>query len=263
MNPELHFLDTPDGVRFGSLGQPWKVKASTILVIGSDLEYSLTTTEINEIGQLLGPKGVASFALDVPCHGIDSRPNEPQGMEGWRARLESDEDFVAPFNQKISSIIDHLIAEGYSDPDRIAMVGTSRGGFMGLHAMAAEPRIRWGIAFAPVTELPILGEFHGLENHPLTKSLALLNVADQLVGRPLWMCIGSTDERVGTDALIAFSRKIVAASVAKDLSPPVELHILQTEGHRIHATAHEEAAHWLSNHWNDLSHPSESSPGND
>jgi len=263
MDPELHFLDTPDGVRFGSLGEPKKVKAPTILVIGSDLEYSLTTTEINQIGRLLGPKGIASFALDVPCHGTDSRPNEPQGLEGWRARLENDEDFVAPFNQKISSIIDHLIAEGYSDPDRIALAGTSRGGFMGLHAMAAEPRIGWGIAFAPVTELPVLGEFHGLENHPLTQSLAISNVADKLVGRPLWMCIGSTDERVGTDALIAFSRKIVAASIARNIPPPVELHILQTEGHRIHATAHEEAAFWLSNHWNELPHAPESSPRND
>jgi len=119
---------------------------------------------------------------------------------------------------------------------------------MGLHAMAADPRIRCGVSFAPVTELTILSEFKGLENHELTQAIALHNVADQLAGRPLWMCIGNQDDRVGTDELIAFSRKVVAASYAQGKPAPIELHIMHTEGHRIHATAHTEAEAWLLVH---------------
>ncbi len=246
MSEKLHMMETRSGVKFGSLGVPKPVRAPSIIVIGSDLEYSLTNDEINEVGRLLGPRGVSSFALDVPCHGADVRAGEPEGLHGWRSRLDREEDFVKPFTQKVSAIIDFLIEEGFSD--RIAIAGTSRGGFMGLHAMAADPRVRCSVAFAPVTELTVLDEFKGLEDHALTRSIALHTVADKLAGRPLWMCIGNHDERVGTDHLMAFSRKVVAASFAKNVPAPVELHIMQTEGHRIHGTAHQEAEVWLLGH---------------
>lgn len=246
MGENLHILETPGGVKFGSLGKPQANRAPTIIVIGSDLEYSLKNDEINEVGRLLGPHGVSSFALDVPCHGADIRTGEPDGLNGWRSRLDHNEDFVAPFTKNVSAIIDYLIKQGYSS--RIAIAGTSRGGFMGLHAMAEDPRVSCSASFAPVTELTVLNEFKGLEEHALTRSIALNNVADKLAGRPLWMCIGNNDERVGTDHLVDFSRKVVAASFSKGLPAPVELHIMQTEGHRIHATAHQEAAAWMLGH---------------
>lgn len=243
MSGELHRMETPSGVKFGSLGIPQRTQAPTIIVIGSDLEYSLTNNEINEVGRLLGPRGVASFALDVPCHGADIRAGEPEGLQGWRHRLEREEDFVATFNSQVSQIIDFLLQEGYSQ--RIAIAGTSRGGFMGLHAMAADQRVQCGVAFAPVTELTVLEEFKGLENHVLTQSITLQKVANQLAGRPLWMCIGNNDERVGTDELIALCRNI-ATQPSERYPAPIELHIMPTEGHRIHQTAHQEAADWLT-----------------
>lgn len=243
MKEKLHMMETDSGVKFGSLGEPQKNGAPSIIVIGSDLEYSLTNDEINEVGRLLRPSGVSSFALDVPCHGADIQAGEPDGLNGWRSRLDRNEDFVEPFTQKVSIIIDFLIGEGYSS--RIAIAGTSRGGFMGLHAMAVDSRVCCSASFAPVTELTVLNEFKGLENHALTQSIALKNTVDQLAGRPLWLCIGNNDERVGTDHLVNFSRKAVAASVAKGLPAPIELHIMQTEGHRIHPTAHREAAEWM------------------
>lgn len=246
MSEKLHLVKTPCGVSFGSLGEPKQVAAPSLIVIGSDLEYSLTNDEINEVGRLLGPRGVSSFALDVPCHGADIRDGEPDGLHGWRSRLDRNEDFVASFSQKVSAIIDFLLAEGYSS--RIAIAGTSRGGFMGLHAMAVDPRVCCSASFAPVTELTVLNEFKGLEDHALTQSIALNQVAEKFAGRPLWMCIGNNDDRVGTDHLVDFSRKVVAASIARNLPAPIELHIMQTEGHRIHDAAHREAAAWLLQH---------------
>jgi hypothetical protein len=50
---------------------------------------------------------------------------------------------------------------------------------------------------------------------------------------------------VGTDSVIAFTRKVVAASLAQGKPAPIELHVMQTEDHAIHTTAHEEAAAWI------------------
>ena len=54
-------------------------------------------------------------------------------------------------------------------------------------------------AFAPVTDLLALREFRGMEKHAATRSLAIINYADKLAGRPIWLCIGNQDDRVDTD----------------------------------------------------------------
>jgi hypothetical protein len=38
---------------------------------------------------------------------------------------------------------------------------------------------------------------------------------------------------------------VAVASTASDKAAPVELHVMPTVGHRIHATAHQEAAAWV------------------
>ena len=60
------------------------------------------------------------------------------------------------------------------------------------------------------------------------------------------MCIGNNDERVDTDRAIAFTRELVKAAVAKKQMPQIELHVMNSAGHTIHPTAHDEAAAWLA-----------------
>ena len=84
-----------------------------------------------------------------------------------------------------------------------------------------------------------------MEKHAATRSLAVANLAPNLAGRHVWVCIGNRDDRVNTDDAIAFTRKLVAASPARDQAVPVELHVMPTVGHRIHDTAHEEVAAWV------------------
>ena len=52
-----------------------------------------------------------------------------------------------------------------------------------------------------------------MEKHAGTRSLSIINSADKLAGRPIWLCIGNNDERVDTDKAIAFTRKVVAEAV--------------------------------------------------
>jgi hypothetical protein len=49
-----------------------------------------------------------------------------------------------------------------------------------------------------------------------------------------------------TDEAIAFTRKIVKAAVAEKKPARVELHVMPTVGHSIHATAHDRAAAWVA-----------------
>jgi len=190
-------------------------------------------------------RGWQCVSLDVPCHGDDVRSGEPPELQGWRARLDQHENFMAGYMKKCSDVLDYLVQEGFTDQARVAVAGTSRGGFCALHFAASEPRVKWVMAFAPVTDLPMLAEFKGLENDAITKSLAAANLAEKLVGRRLWLCIGNNDRRVGTDECFAFVRRVAHANLAVGKPATIELHVMPSDGHAIHDTAHNEAAAWL------------------
>lgn len=239
-------LKTPAGVRFGVRGPKPPAPAPLLLVFANDINATLQSDDYNKIGKLLAARGVVSAALDLPCHGENIQPGEPQGLDGWAARLRQDRDPIPGFMKDASAVVDFLIAEGFADPSRIAACGTSRGGFCALHFAAVEPRVRCVAAFAPVTDLLALREFQGMEGLARTNELALVKHADKLAGRPVWMCIGNHDERVDTDRAIAFSRAVVRAAAAGKKSPLIELHVMTSTGHTIHPTAHDEAAAWIA-----------------
>jgi pimeloyl-ACP methyl ester carboxylesterase len=117
---------------------------------------------------------------------------------------------------------------------------------MALHFAASEPRVRCVAAFAPVIDLLALREFVGMEKYLGTRHLDLRRHAAKLAGRGVWLCIGNDDQRVGTDQSIEFTRKVVSAARAAKKTADVELHVMPVIGHRIHATAHEEAAAWVA-----------------
>jgi dienelactone hydrolase len=242
--PPLTVQRTPAGIRFVLLGAKGKSPAPTLFVFASAAEESLRSPDFNKVGRLLGQQGYLCVSLDIPCHGEDQTAKE-NGLGGWRVRLEKGGPLVPGFVAKASAVLDHLIKEGYTDPHRVAVCGTSRGGFIALHFAAAEPRVHCVAAFAPVTNLLALREFAGMEKHKTTRALDLVHRADKLAGRHVWVCIGNRDDRVSTDDVIAFTRRVVGASAVSNKAIPVELHVMPTVGHRIHSTAHEEAAAWV------------------
>src|SRR5439155_27114503 len=136
---------------------------------------------------------------------------------------------------------------------QIAACGNSRGACMAVHFAAAEPRVKFVAAFIPLTNLLIPFEFAGMESmeslpgkaaFQKARALALINVAAKLAGRPIWVCIGNDDNRVGTDSAITFSRRVVEASNLQGERAAIELHVTATEGHGVYATGHEDAAAW-------------------
>jgi dienelactone hydrolase len=184
-------------------------------------------------------------SVDVPGHGAERKRDEPEGIDAWRARLESGEVFLPEYLGRVSSVLDFLIQNRYTDPDSVSVCGTSRGGFVALHFAACDARVKRVAAFAPVTNLAVLREFQGMADKSLLQSVSLSRLTDKLVGRPVWLTIGNCDNRVGTDETITFMKEVVAASVARNRIPTIELHIKPSIGHSAPARAHEDAAAWL------------------
>lgn len=237
-------LQTPSGVKY-CLSRAPKFPAPTLFVFAADVETTLTNNDYIEAGEVLREKGVLLVSLDLPCHGEQQRSGEPHALWGWRARLDADENFVEDFTAQARVVLDDLIEREYSDVQRIAAAGTSRGGFMALHFAAADSRIQSVAAFAPVTNLFALEEFQNLKHQSLTQSLDLIHHAEKFEDRALWISIGNADLRVSTDDCIAFARRVAKARGDIEAVANIELHVMPCLGHHTPPRAHHAAASWL------------------
>lgn len=242
----VRVLRTEGGVRFGIWGKESGGPAPTLFVLASTIEETLGDAYYRQSGNALAEWGYLSVSVDLPCHGLQRKPDEPGGLAGWRARSERGDNFVAESNARLRQVLDHLIEAGYTDADKVATCGTSRGGFLALHFAASDSRVRCAAAFAPVAELGALREFEGATAHPLVEKLALAKQAEKLAGRAVWLVIGDHDERVGTDHTIALARRITAASLADGVPSRVELHVMpEPRGHTTPSDAAQRAAAWI------------------
>ncbi|MEO2046677.1 MAG: alpha/beta fold hydrolase [Pirellulales bacterium] len=240
-------LRTASDVHFGIWGTKVRYPAPTLLVFSSTIEESLGVPYYRQCGNALAQQGYLCVSLDLPGHGLKQRADEPEGLAAWRFRSDQGEDFIGPFNRRVHDVLDYLIEGSYTDPQRIAACGTSRGGYLALQVTAAEPRIRATAAFAPVTNLSKIREFHSATYRDRMKDLSLYAKAENLTGRALWLVIGDRDDRVGTDDTIAFARRVTVLSLAQSKPADVTL-IVQPEpqGHTTPAGSPALAAQWIT-----------------
>lgn len=239
---------TPDGVEFGTWGNPPTRPAPTIFMLASTISDTLGDPYFRQCGNELAALGYLVVSIDLPCHGSQSIDGEPAGISGWAHRTGKNEDFVAECNARLSNVLDHLIKTGVTDPDRVAAGGTSRGGFLAIHFAAYDRRVKAAVAFAPVTELSALREFQG-QQHPLVARLSLISQAQQLAGRPVWIIIGDVDERVGTEHAIALSRRLSSLAKQRKVASNAELHVMsEPRGHTTPKGASKLAAAWVHSH---------------
>ena len=254
--PGVRILKSSSGIPFAILGDKPAAPAATLFVFGVDMKNTLLGVDINKLGMLLIPHGYLCVSLDIPCHGTDTRPGEKGGdLVGWKTRIVNGENIAARFAEQFSQVLDHLIAEKYTDPAHVAVAGTSRGGFVAFHCAAADSRVTQVIAFAPVTHLPALAEFSGAETNEAVLALSPIHVANKLAGRPMWIVMGNHDTRVSTDDCLKFALEVIKQSNGKWNPIPVEIRLVGTIGHRLHASPtpeygqlcapHDEAAAWL------------------
>ncbi len=238
---------TESGVQFGSWGELPGEPAATLIVLASTIEETLGNAYFRQSGNELSKQGYLLISIDLPCHGKQHRSGEPKGLAGWPYRCLQGENFVDETNKRLSAILDYLIKQGHTDPQKIAICGTSRGGYLALQFAAFDSRVKAVAAFAPVTELAALREFQGIEKNAIVQSLALSNQAENLAGRPVWIVIGDRDKRVGTDHAISLARRITNASLAKKMDSKVEFHVIaEPLGHTVPKGSAGQAAKWIS-----------------
>ncbi len=220
----------------------------TLFIFASTLDAMQRELVYTEVARLLAPEGWVSVILEPPCHGEDARDDEPKQLDGWRYRLENDRPFLDAFNTRATAVLDELIQQKLTDPDRVAACGTSRGGFVAYHFAAAEPRIKAVAGISPVTRLTALREFSTTMQLEKVEPFNAINLAPKLAGKAVWLSIGNNDARVNTDDAIAFTRAVVAASASAD-SPnkliPVDMIVARSSGHSKIDQAHELLARWL------------------
>jgi dienelactone hydrolase len=241
---------TADKVRFGVIGEvkQKQAPAPTLFVFAHGIEEMQRQPVYTEVARLLAKQGWISIIVEPPCHGEDVRDGEPKQLDGWRHRLEHDDAWVNAFTTKASAVLDLLIKDGIIDPERVAVCGTSRGGFLAYHFAAAEPRIKAAAGISPVTRLTALREFSTTTQRVKAEQLDVTRLAPKLAGRAIWLSIGNNDARVNTDDAIAFTREVVRAAARPDNPDaviPVELLVAPTPGHSKIDQAHELLAAWL------------------
>lgn len=242
--PAITYRITESGVHFGALGRLGH-RQPTLIMLKGTIEDTLTGGNFSHLGDVMHGHGWLVVSIDVPCEGQEQRPGEPAGLAGWRYRVEAGEDIAVDCSSRVSNVVDYLIAHGFSDPERISIAGNSRGGFMALHASAMDPRIQSIATFHPATELMRLTEFNGITNPAFASSLDVVNKTSLLIDRPLWMTIGTTDNRVGTDAAVSLWNTIVTDGASVVPLPDRFLLLNDYPGHVINEILEDEAADWL------------------
>jgi dienelactone hydrolase len=235
---------TEAGNRFGIWPEKPGSPAPTLLFFGGSVEEMLADEYQRQCGNLLADKGYICVLVDAPCEGKEKRTDEPGGLDGWRYRLEHNNNFVPGVKARATDVLNYLVAQGYTDPERIAACGISRGGFLAMHFAASDPRVKCTAVFAPVVNLGTLPSFKGAEKHPAVRAVDLMEVADKLVGKPLWIVVGDQDRPIDTDYVIAFARKISRLSGQNSC---IELHVMpEPGGHNTPAGSDRQSALWIA-----------------
>ncbi len=158
--------------------------------------------------------GHRAASFDLPGHGDRIDPRFGKSIGSFRNALVAGTDVFANFADDGHAVISECIRRGLAKPGRIAVAGTSRGGYMALRVLAGDDRVIAGAGFAPVTDWRMLSEFVEIRERTDVANLRLTRFAKRMTGRHVYLAIGKDDKRVGTEACRELQRALVAANQA-------------------------------------------------
>lgn len=202
---------------------------------------SLSLAPYNSPVELLQDEPMRIFSFTIPGHeeGLDKF----EAMNHW---AKNDPKLIWDFIESTCQTIDFLIENEIVDPQKAALAGLSRGGFLAAHIAAKLKKIPTLLGFAPITKLTALTEFSS------KPEFETLNLDHQIEGlcllKNIRFYVGNNDSRVDTDECYQFIRKL-GSQKKRNLS--VELFITESIGRFGHGTSAEtfkEGSLWLKNH---------------
>jgi predicted esterase len=205
-----------------------------VLFFALSAQMSLFEDPFNQPVLRLSQQGIRVFSWDLPFHGLNLDPHD--AMRQWAHEFIHNPSFIFDFLDLCQRNIDYLIAEGFIPPQNLAVAGLSRGGFIATHLAARDPRFKFILGFAPLTQPKPLEELKSFPKNSF-ESISLLSLVDHLVHTHLRFYIGNHDMRVSTDACYQFIHHLTEAAVNHGIrSPAVELIIYPSIGHKGHGT---------------------------
>lgn len=196
---------------------------------------SLLLDPYNQPVVALADKPIRVVSLTIPGHGEGYDNN--RAMDFWADRLKMNDDLISPFIEQCVDALDFLVAEGYVNPNKVGAAGLSRGGFIAAHFAAQDERVKNILGFAPLTKLEEHSAFKTEEIRPILEKLSLKNFNERMSDKTVRAYIGNRDTSVGTAACFDWIRTLTeTAYLQKHRSPPVELIIYPSIGHKGHGT---------------------------
>jgi pimeloyl-ACP methyl ester carboxylesterase len=244
---QIRYMKTGSGLEFGLWGgNSEKSPAPILFILASSIEETLGSEYFRQCGNRLAREnGWLCVSLDVPYHGKNKKPGL-EGLPGWVDAVKNGKDFVAENNNKMREILDFLITKGYADTSKIAVCGTSRGGYLGLQYAAVEPRVKSVAVFGPVADLAALREFADIKQSVNLKPFQLDSRIPKLAEKGVWIAIGDRDVRVGTDLTVQLARNISSLINVKNSYSRVELNVMyEPRGHALPVRSVDRAVEWI------------------
>jgi esterase FrsA len=203
---------------------------------------SLHLDPYNQPAIYLRSPSLRVFSVTLPGH--DILP-PTKALRFWAEEIHQGRDVIHTFVQEVAAYIHLLIQQQVIDPEKIGMMGLSRGAFIAAHAAALLPEVSYVLGFAPLTHLEHAQEFKDLN----VKKWDLTHLAGELYNRTVRFYIGNRDKRVGTESCFKFISALSdTAFEHKISSSPIELIIGPSIGHKGHGTSSEVFRHgtaWL------------------
>lgn len=246
-----HFI-TGNGTEFGLWGGNNRTKPAPVLfILASSIDETLGTEYFRQCGNRLAREnGWVCVSLDLPYHGKLQKDTSFAGLTGWAEAIRKGEDIISFNNRRMKDILEYLLRKGIADEKNIYAAGSSRGGYLALQFAASEHRIRSVVAYAPVTKLTAVREFITIPEKDILPVYDLDNQLDSLATKDVWFVIGDRDERVGTDLMVDFAKRLRQAQRAINSPARMELNVmLEPKGHTTPKGSVDRSVNWLLDIW--------------
>lgn len=194
---------------------------------------SLYLDPFNQPVECLKNSDVRIFSITLPGH--DHLP-ATEALTFWTDELKKGNDVVAAFTDEVATYITELVSQKIALPEKIGVMGLSRGAFIAAHVAAKVPQIQHILGFAPLTRFG-------------TDSWDLSHLSDKIYNRTIRFYIGNHDTRVGTDHCSTLIVKLADTAFQNGIrTSPIDLIIgpsIGRDGHGTSPKIFQEGALWM------------------
>ena len=196
-----------------------------LMAFASGREKTLFEAPYNHTTDTFLAAGHRVLSFDYTGHG-ERIDHFGEGIHALRNTLvEGGVDPFVVFAADAAAVINTCLRREVAAFGRIAVSGTSRGGYLALYLLAHEARVTAAAGFAPVTDWRVLSEFSADVQRAEVCALALADYATRMAGRAVFMSIGANDDRVGTKDCMALRDAL------KEAGAKVEFVLTDDAGH--------------------------------